>query len=105
MMATMSDSSPMDLAIMFRSLPRRLSDARGDVAASAISGQLAAIDQRLARAAQVLKSDVDPLSIADAINAVPADAWGSELDELRRLALDLGKDLRAVAAENPEHEG
>jgi len=36
---------------------------------------------------------------------VPADAWGSELDELRRLALDLGKDLRAVAAENPEHEG
>lgn len=98
----MSDSSPDDLAIVFRSLPRRLREARGDVGAEVVGDHLAAIDRLLARAGELVRSSADPSLVASAIEAVPADAWGSDLDELRSIALELGKQLRAVAAANPD---
>lgn len=99
----MSDSSPADLAIVFRALPRRLREARGDVATATIGGPLGEIDRRVARAAQLVHSpSTDPALVASAIEAVPADGWGPELDELRSLALEIGRQLRAVAAANPD---
>jgi hypothetical protein len=98
----MSDSSPDDLAITFRSLTRRLREARGDVSHGVVAPQVAAIDRHLARAAHLVRSTTDPASIADAILAMPADGWGEELAELRTLALELGRELRAVAAANPD---
>ena len=98
----MSDSSPADLAITFRSLTRRLREARGDLGDGAVTTQIAAIDRHLARAAQLMRSTSDPAAVADAIEAVPADGWGDELTELRTIALELGRELRAVAAANPD---
>lgn len=99
----MSDSSPADLVIVFRALPRRLREARGDLPAEAIGGPLGEIERRVARAAQLVHSpSTDPTLVASAIEAVPADAWGPELDELRTLALEIGTHLRAVAAANPD---
>ena len=37
--------------------------------------------------------------------SAPADTWGPELDELRTLAFDLARDLRAIAAANPDLDG
>jgi hypothetical protein len=101
-MVTMSDSSPTDLATVFRSLPRRLREAQGELTATTIDGEVAAIDREVAKAARLMRSAADPTSIAEAIEAVPAGAWGTELDELRVIALDIGAHLRAVAAENPD---
>ncbi len=104
-MGTMSDSSPADLAIMFRSVPRRLREARGELTDELIGPQLDAVQRRLARAGQLVRTTADPASIADAIGSTPADAWGPELDELRTLAFDLARDLRAIAAANPDLDG
>ena len=101
----MSDSSPADLAISFRSLPRRLREARGHLAAAEIQDQLDAIDRHLARAASLMHTSgrpIDPVEVADAIESTPADSWGDELDELRSIALTLGTLIRAVAAANPD---
>ena len=104
----MSDSSPADLAISFRSLPRRLREARGHLAADEINEQLVAIDRHLARATSLMRISVDPVDpvdpndVADAIEDTPADSWGNELDELRSIALSLGTLIRAVAAANPD---
>ncbi len=99
----MTASSPDDLAISFRSLPRRLREARGEVPSDAVAASLGEIDRRLARAAELVHCrSTDPALIASAIEAVPADAWGAELDELRTLALDLGRHLRAIEAQNPD---
>ena len=47
----------------------------------------------------------DPGAIADAIDAVPADGWDEPtLDQLRSMALDVGKALRAIAAANPDSD-
>ncbi|MCB1001017.1 MAG: hypothetical protein R2713_14415 [Ilumatobacteraceae bacterium] len=99
----MSDSSPADLAITFRSLARRLRESRGDLADASIGQPLATIDRHLARAAALVHSgSADPGLIASAIEAVPANGWGAELDELRSIALDLGRQLRSIEAENPD---
>ncbi|MCX6521881.1 MAG: hypothetical protein NTZ21_14585 [Actinobacteria bacterium] len=98
----MSASSPADLALTFRSLTRRLREARGDLGAGIVAPQVAAIDRHLARAAHVMRSTPDPASIADAIEAMPAAGWDDELAELRTIALELGRELRAVAAANPD---
>ena len=78
-------------------------EARGEVPSDAVAASLGEIDRRLARAAQLVHSaSADPGLIASAIEAVPADMWGAELDELRTIALDLGKQLRSIEAQNPD---
>jgi hypothetical protein len=101
-MVTMSDSSPADLAIAFRSLARRLREAQGDLSSTVVGSQLSTIDQHVARAAALVRASADPGQIADAIEGIPADSWGDELDELRTIALELGTQIRAVAAANPD---
>lgn len=95
----MSSSSPNDLAVTFRSIPRRLREARGDAPPNVTAGITAELDEQIAIAARLVHADTDAASIADAIEAVPADAWNeSTLTSLRSAALDIGRLLRAVAA-------
>ena len=43
--------------------------------------------------------ELEPVAIADAIEAIPADAWDeATLTALRGAALDIGRLLRAIAA-------
>lgn len=99
-MVFMSHSTPpSDLAVAFRSLPRRQRDAAGAAPESATAGLTGELDQAVQRSAGLLHTSADAESIAEAIEAVPADAWDDAvLDELRSIALDLGRILRAVAA-------
>lgn len=91
----MSSSSPADLAITFRSIPRRLREAYGDdqpTSGSDLATQLAA-------AGRLLGTRADAEAIAAAIEAVKADEWDAQtLEQLRAVALDVGAELRAIAA-------
>jgi hypothetical protein len=95
----MSSSSPSDLSVTFRSVARRLREAVGDSPASATASIVSELNEQIAIAAKVMHSAPDSGAIADAIEAVPADAWDeSTLNSLRTTALDVGRLLRAIAA-------
>ena len=95
----MSSSSPSDLAVTFRSIPRRLREAIGDTPASATADIASELNDQIEIAAKAIHSAADPSAIADAIEAVPADAWDeAALNSLRTAALDIGRLLRAIAA-------
>jgi hypothetical protein len=102
----MSESSPADLAVSFRSLPRRLREAQGDTPADVTAADQRALHATLSLAAAVMHTPIEPLAIADAVDARPADSWTeSELRILREAALDAGRHLRAIAAAAPETGG
>ena len=95
----MSSTSPADLEVAFRSVPRRLAQARGDAPPESVGDLAAEIDEQLAKAAALLGPAPSPAAIADAIAARHADDWDeSTLDALRTIALDVGRLLRSVAA-------
>lgn len=99
----MSSASPSDLAVTFRSVPRRMRQAQGDVPGELVSSHTRSIQDHLSEAGRLLRTGSDPAQIADAIDGVPADGWDEAvLDRLRSLALELGADLRAIAAANPD---
>ena len=56
----MSSTSPSDLAITFRSIPRRLREAQGDTPAHLVQGPTASIGRHLATAAELLRTTDDP---------------------------------------------
>jgi hypothetical protein len=96
-----SGSSPADLAVAFRSVPRRLADALEPVGGdrSAVATPVAAVDALLAEAASTLGArSAAPADIAHALEARPADDWaGDALTRLQALALRIGPVIRAVA--------
>jgi len=95
----MSSSSPRDLAVTLRSVPRRLNEALGDVSNGATTAVTKELNEQIAVAAKLMHSAPNPAAIADAIDAVPADAWDeATLTQLRSTALDIGRLLRAAAA-------
>jgi hypothetical protein len=95
----MPSSSPSDLAVAFRSIPRRLRQARGDAPDDVTSGITAEVDEQIAIAAGLMHCHADADAIARAIEMVPADAWDLDtLNALRTTALDVGRLLRALAA-------
>ncbi|HZX56700.1 MAG TPA: hypothetical protein VFE86_18585 [Ilumatobacteraceae bacterium] len=95
----MSSSSPRDLAVTLRSVPRRLNEAVGDVSNGATTSVTKELNSQIAIAAKLMHSAPNPAAIADAIEAVPADAWDeATLSQLRSTALDIGRLLRAAAA-------
>jgi hypothetical protein len=99
----MSSASPSDLAVTFRSVPRRLREAQGDVPADLVAPHTRSIQGHLSEAGRLLHTGSDPVQIAEAIAGVPADSWDETvLDRLRTIALELGTDLRAIAAANPD---
>ena len=98
-MYRMSSYSPSDLAVTLRSIPRRLREAVGDAPPGATAGITAELNEQIGIAAGLMHSAADPAAIADAIEAVPADAWDEGvLTSLRSTALDIGRLLRAIAA-------
>ena len=95
----MSSSSPSDLSVTFRSIPRRLREALGDTPPSSTSGITAELNEQIGIAAGLLHTSAEPAAIADAIEDVPADSWNeATLTSLRSAALDIGRLLRAIAA-------
>ena len=97
----MSSSSPTDLAVTFRSIPRRLREAYGDdqpAAGSDLAIQLGA-------AGRLLGTSPDPSAIAGAIESVRPDEWDpSTLDGLRQIGLEVGAELRRIAAEHDQDD-
>lgn len=95
----MSSSSPSDLAVTFRSIPRRLREALGDTPTGATKGISAELSEQIGIAARLMHTTPDPVAVADAIEAVPADDWDdATLTSLRTAALDIGRLLRAITA-------
>ena len=95
----MSSSSPSDLSVTYRSIPRRLREALGDTPPETTSGIAAELNEQIGIAAGLMHSAADPVAISDAIDAVPADEWNdARLTPLRSAALDIGSLLRAIAA-------
>ena len=95
----MSSSSPGDLAVTFRSIDRRLTEALGFKP----SGQ--EVGDQLAAAAAVVNSDPNPASIADAITSRRAKEWNEQdLDTLRAIALEIGRRIRSIAERRADEE-
>ena len=95
----MSSSSPGDLAVTFRSIPRRLREALGDTPPDSTAGITAELNEQVGIAAGLLHTSAQPDAIASAIEAVPSDEWDdATLASLRTSALDIGRLLRAIAA-------
>jgi hypothetical protein len=100
----MSRTSPGDLAVTFRSIPRRLKAAQGHAPDRAVAGPAGEIGRHVQSAAALLRAKADPESVAEAIESRPADAWDdAELDALRANALEIGALLR-TASELGEHD-
>jgi len=98
----MSKSTPDDLAVAFRSLPRRRSEALGAAQGAPVGSLLAELDAHIAAAATLLGVAEEAGAVADAIAARRPEDWDSAtLDALRQRATDAGVVLRRVAAAGP----
>lgn len=95
----MSSASPTDLSVAFRSFARRRREILGDESPQVVAGVDDDGARLLSEAAGLLGSTADPVAIADAIDAVPADHWDKAvLQRLSAIALELGGWLRRLAA-------
>jgi hypothetical protein len=95
----MSSASPTDLTVAFRSFARRRREILGDAAPQVVAGVDDDGARLLAEAGALLGTAADPLAIADAIEATPADHWDKAvLQRLGAIALELGGWLRRLAA-------
>jgi hypothetical protein len=95
----MSAASPDDLATAFRSVPRRLRESQADAPPEVTAAPTSELHGLVEEAARLFGCSADPLAVADAIGALPADQWDDTvLDRLRTIALDLGRLLRHIAA-------
>ena len=94
----MPGSSPADLVVTFRSLPRRLREAQADAPSTATAAPTRELAATLEMAASRLGCAATPDAIAAAIDAVPhARDWDdATLEALRDAALDIGRALRAI---------
>jgi hypothetical protein len=95
-----SGTSPADLAVTFRSLARRLSEAIGDGSEASVSGLVGELRGHVDAAGTVLgvPAGAGADAVADAILARRAEDWDqASLDELRRQALEIGGTLRRIA--------
>lgn len=95
----MSHASPSDLAVAYRSMPRRLHEALdGCDDAHTWSGH-GRMTSAMAEAALLLGTDVDAAAVAEAIDARHLDDWqDADLRRLETLALQLGALVREAAA-------
>lgn len=102
-----SDSSPADLAVAFRSFPRRLRQALAalddDGARRAAAPHDDAARRGIAEAARLIgapagaDAEATAAAVADRIEAVHPDRWDDAvLDGLRRQALAVGAAVRAI---------
>jgi len=95
----MTSASPDDLVVTFRSIPRRLHEARGETPNDEFDGLSVELNRLLLEAGGLLRTTADPARVADAIATTPADMWVvATLDRLREIALAIGNELRKIAA-------
>lgn len=95
----MSSASPADLAITFRSVPRRLREAQGTAPHELTAAPTAELHGLLEDAGRLMGTTGEPNSIADEIANAHADDWDdSVLGRLREIGLDLGRLLRHIGA-------
>lgn len=95
------DTSPKDLAVAFRALPRRRKEALGDVHRGhpGVVAHVERLDGLVARAAAVVKQPPDHDAVADELASRPASSWNEhELSILREVGLAMGATLRELAA-------
>lgn len=99
-----SESSPSDLAVAFRSFSRRLAEARAALPDADARGRADAhateVEHGIAAAAALVGADPSTggAGVADRIAATRADAWeDATLQGLRRHASAIGAALRAIA--------
>ena len=95
----MSDSTPADLAVAFRSFGRRLGDAEGNAddarQVAAIRQARRHLDAGLQQAAKLLGVAASADLIARKIDQTPVDRWSSELlDQLRSIVSDVSGQVR-----------
>jgi len=95
----MSTASPADLAVTFRSLPRRLRESQGDAPHEVVAAASSEMHGLIAEAGRLMGTNEEPSAIADAIVDTHGDHWDdATLARLREIALDLGRLLRHMAA-------
>ena len=96
----MSTSSPADLAVAFRSLPRRLKEAAADDAPpQAVSVATSAVSAALGRAADVLGSAGTADAVAAALTSRKPDDWtDSDLVAIQHAADEAARAIRELAA-------
>jgi hypothetical protein len=99
------ESSPHDLAVLFRSLERREREARDGVPRD--HPDLAALMAELARhvsaAGRLTDALAEPEAIAGVLEHRPAASWTeAELTHLREIGLHLGRLLRSIEARAAE---
>lgn len=93
----MSETAPSDLAVAFRSLPRRLREAADGVPDDVADEFVTEAHRHLADAALLMSTAADGEAVAAAIEAVAADRWDeSILDSLRQSALGAGRAVRQI---------
>ncbi|MCY7300260.1 MAG: hypothetical protein LH616_13745 [Ilumatobacteraceae bacterium] len=94
----MTSASPDDLAVTFRSVPRRLREAQGDSPNDEFDRLSAELNRLLGEASRLLGTTADSVQVANEIASTPAGAWaGATLDRLREIALAMGHELRNIA--------
>jgi hypothetical protein len=95
----MSDSTPADLAVAFRSLARRQREAIGDANPATLGGPMAELQSHVAAAASVMRTAPDAAAVASAIESRHPDDWDeATLTTLRQEALAAGAAVRRLAA-------
>jgi hypothetical protein len=92
----MSKSSPADLAIAFKSLPRRLREAAQEGPSPAeVTAATAAVDAAIAAAASVMRSAPTAEAVSDAIaSRHPIDWTDSDLDAVQNHANAAARAIR-----------
>lgn len=94
----MSNSSPADLAVAFRSLPRRLDSAAADAPAPAITAARAGVDDAISQVARLLGAPVSAAAVADAIDQRRLEDWAdSDLQQIQTHADAAGRAIRVLS--------
>jgi hypothetical protein len=95
----MSESSPEDLAVAFRSFARRRREAIGDADPSVVADLGAQFDQNLAGAAAALGVAAAPGAIADELERRRSEDWDDQtLATVRQHATEAGRIVGEMAA-------
>jgi hypothetical protein len=93
----MSTSSPTDLAVAFRSMPRRLRQASNDAAPSAISAAATSVSSIIAQAARLMSCEASSDAVAAAIGDRDLEDWtDQDLISLQALAQTAGRAIRVL---------
>ena len=102
----MSESSPEDLAVAFRSFARRRREAIGDADPSVVADLGSQFDQHLSGAAAALGVPADPEAIAAELERRRSEDWDDQtLTTVRQHATEAGRIVGEMAARRVGADG